>query len=84
MERTLTQAQLNEFRQWLRTLNMNSLMKVAEVLEDVLGEREDHRREEAALRLHQWQFVDPEHEPEPETERQCCVKLSASTIRLLT
>ena len=64
MERTLTQAQLNEFRQWLRTLNMNSLMKVAEVLEDVLGEREDHRREQAALRLHQWQFVDPEHEPE--------------------
>ena len=45
MERTLTQAQLNKFCQWLRTLNMNFLMKVAEVLDDVLGARGSSKRE---------------------------------------
>ena len=51
-------------------------MKVSEVLEDVVEERDHHRREEAELSLHQWQFLDPEHEP----ERPCDSTASSSQL----
>ena len=60
MARSLTRAQLDEFRVWLHALNMDSLVKVAEVLDDLMADREMQQREAAAALQPQWQFVNPE------------------------
>ena len=45
MERSVTRAQLEDFRVWLQSLNMDSLVKVAEVLDDLMADRELQQRE---------------------------------------
>ena len=60
MARSLTRAQLDEFRVWLHSLNMDSLVKVAEVLDDLMAAREMQQGEAAAAFQPQWQFVNPE------------------------
>ena len=59
MARSLTRDQLNDFRVWLHSLNMDSLMKVAEVLDDLMADREMRQQEAVAARQSQWQFVNP-------------------------
>ena len=60
MARSLTRDQLNDFRVWLHSLNMDSLVRVAEVLDDLMADREMQQREAAAALQSQWQFVNPE------------------------
>ena len=68
MARSLTRDQLNDFRVWLHSLNMDSLVKVAEVLDDLMADREMQQREAAAALQSQWQFVNPEPDLEQPSE----------------
>ena len=68
MQRSVTRAQLEDFRLWLQSLNMDSLVKVAEVLDDLMADRELQQREAVATRALQWQFVNPEPVPEQPSE----------------
>ena len=58
MARSLTRDQLNDFRVWLHSLNMDSLVK----------DREMQQREAAAALQPQWQFVNPEPDLEQPSE----------------
>ena len=68
MARSLTRDQLNDFRVWLHSLNMDSLMKVAEAWDDLMADREMRQQEAVAARQSQWQFVNPAPDLEQPSE----------------